>query len=38
MKKEWQTPELEVLIFNIQDIITESPIDPDQGNQGTPWR
>lgn len=29
MKKEWQAPDLEILIFSIQDVISESPVDPN---------
>ena len=35
MKKEWQAPELEILIFSIQDVVSESP--PDPGYYGTDW-
>ena len=33
--KEWQTPELEIEIFYMEDVMTES--FPDVGEEGTPW-
>ena len=39
MKKKWQAPELEILSFDIQDVISEtSPeVEPNRGDHGLPY-
>ncbi len=36
MKEKWETPEVEVVAFCVEDVITASGM-PDVGDQGTPW-
>lgn len=33
--KEWQTPELEIEIFYVEDVITDS--NPELGTEDMPW-